>query len=221
MNRGVLYIVWGNKAEQALNRSIASVKRHHPELSIHVHRLDQGSLKSKVVMGSLSPFDTTLYLDADTVVLGDLNAGFKKAEWFGLACCICEAPWMRRYGHEHGDMIEYNTGVIFWHKEKAKPVMDLWPTEAEGPSKSSWTTFDNVVRGLAFDDQAGFARAVDKSGINPFVLPVNYNYRGDYFQRWAFSPIKVWHGYSEPPPHAQMISESTERGERLVTYITT
>lgn len=220
MKRGVLYIVWGSGADKALERSIASVKRHHPELPIHTHRLSHGGLKSKVIMGNLSPFETTLYLDADTVVMGNLDAGFEKAEQFGLACCICEAPWMRRYGSAHDDMVEYNTGVLFFGK-KAKPIFDLWPAESEGPSKSSWTTLDNVPRGLDFDDQAGFSRAVAKSGINPFVLPVNYNYRGDFFHKWAFTPIKVFHGYTEPPPHSVMMSESTEKGDRPTTFITT
>ncbi|MEJ0070814.1 MAG: hypothetical protein WDO24_21130 [Pseudomonadota bacterium] len=36
-----------------------------------------------------SPFETTVYLDADTVVLGRLDYGFEMAERFGLACCHC------------------------------------------------------------------------------------------------------------------------------------
>src|SRR4051812_2760577 len=98
ITRGVVYVVWGSRIDPVLDRSIKSVQRIHPELPIHVHRLESGSLRSKTCMGQISPFASTLYLDADTVVLDRLDFGFQKAEVFGLACAICEAPWMRRYG---------------------------------------------------------------------------------------------------------------------------
>src|SRR5262245_18278213 len=98
-DRGVLYIVWGDQIEPMLNRSIASVHAHHPGMPIHVARAEPQSagLQAKAKMGTASPFKTTLYLDADTVVLGNLDYGFERAEKFGLACCINECPWLRRY----------------------------------------------------------------------------------------------------------------------------
>src|SRR5260221_6453107 len=100
--RGVLYMVWGAKAGSVLGRSIESVRRHLPDLPIHVLELPadtdpvQGLLQ-KARMAELTPFETTLFLDADTVVLGDLGYGFTQAERYGLACTICECPWARRY----------------------------------------------------------------------------------------------------------------------------
>src|SRR5262249_10934835 len=62
-----------------------------------------------------SPFDETLFLDADTVVLDRLDFGFDQAQRFGLACSICECPWSRRYrGLPKDDGVEYNTGVLFF-----------------------------------------------------------------------------------------------------------
>ena len=78
--RGVLYIVWGSAAEGPLERSLDSLKSHHPELPVHVARLGDGAcLLDKARMGDLSPYKETLYLDADTVVLGNLDFGFAKA----------------------------------------------------------------------------------------------------------------------------------------------
>jgi hypothetical protein len=65
-------------------------------------------------MMELSPFEETLYLDADTVVLDRLDFGFEQAARFGVACCICECPWARRYrGLPNDDGVEYSTGVLF------------------------------------------------------------------------------------------------------------
>ena len=221
--RGILYVVWGSAADAALNRSIASVKRHHPELPIHVERLTpedpSRALLQKSKMGGLTPFETTLYLDADTVVMGKLDFAFEQAERFGMTVSICECPWTRRYGADCGDRIEYNTGVICF-TPRAKAVLDKWRELAPIiPSVSRWTTLDNVLRGMKYDDQASFSQAVWECGFNPFVLPINYNLRPEYHQ-CAFLPVKVWHDYRDPPDGLEAASLACEQGQRLVTWIT-
>src|SRR5262249_13778122 len=125
--RGALYIVWGtsDKVERALERSRQSLRAFHPELPVEIIRLDvQDPIKGlleKARMFEKTPFRETLFLDADTVVLGHLDFGFRKAQDFGLACCICECPWARRYTGLEGESVEYNTGVLFFN-ERAKPV---------------------------------------------------------------------------------------------------
>ena len=92
---------------------------------------DPASLNKKVAMLDLSPFDETLFLDIDTVVMGDLNFGFEKAKKFGMAIAICEAPWGKRYQKIFsGDEIEYNTGVIFFTKESSQ-FLFIFPTILE------------------------------------------------------------------------------------------
>jgi hypothetical protein len=216
--RGVVYIVWGSAIEPVLARSIKSVKRVHPELPIHVHRLESGSLRSKTCMGKITPFESTLYLDADTVVLDRLDFGFQKAEDFGLACSICEAPWMRRYGKENVDGVEYNTGVLFF-AEKARVIFYRWDKLCDLPSKSSWQfAGDQGLRGLKFDDQAGFSRSVSESGINPFILPINFNVRPT-FHKMCFLPIKVWHDYSEVPRFVVAENAKCSSGEKPIICV--
>src|SRR5262249_20354308 len=125
--RGALYIVWGEKADGALARSIASLKRVHPEMTVHVARMDHSNagLLCKCAMFDLSPFAETVFLDADTVVLGDLGSAFEKAARFGLACCISPSVWARQHFGIEGDTILYNTGVLFF-TEAAKPVFDMY-----------------------------------------------------------------------------------------------
>ena len=113
--RRVLYIVWGKFNEALLKRSQESVETHHPSLPIEVIRLpENASLLDKANMLDLTPFEETLFLDADTVVMDNLDFGFEKAALTGLACSICECPLSRRYNGIRGDVVEYNTGVIFF-----------------------------------------------------------------------------------------------------------
>lgn len=125
-----------------LSRSIASLKRTHPNLPFEVVRIPAPAdpimgLLEKARMAELSPFDETLFLDADTVVLDDLDFGFRHAQKTGVACCICEAPWARRYtGLPNDDAIEYNTGLLFFTKAAA-PVFSHWQSLA--------TTIDSSI----------------------------------------------------------------------------
>lgn len=197
-DRGVVYMVWGDKVWPSLDRSRQSLQAVHPELPVHVEILPPDStLLDKSRMHRLTPFDETLFLDSDTVVLDRLDFGFEMAERHGLALSICECPWARRYGGIDGDVVEYNTGVIFFN-EKSRAVFDAW--EACGREIDSSILFyqgSHVVR-MPFNDQAGFAKAVKDTGFNPYVLPYNWNFR-PLWHRTFWGPIKVWHDYSDPP----------------------
>ena len=117
VKRGVLYVVWGEYDGGALERSRQSLARVHPDMPVEVIELPAGStLLDKARMMELSPFEETLFLDADTVVLDDLSYGFEQVRRFGLACSICECPWARRYTGLSGDMVEYNTGVLLFYR---------------------------------------------------------------------------------------------------------
>jgi hypothetical protein len=222
MNRGVLYIVWGTEIEAQLNRSIQSVKKYYPNLSIHVERvqnLAERALLQKARMGSITPFESTLYLDADTVVLGNLDHAFSRSEQFGLGCSICECPWARRYGAEEGDNIEYNTGVLFFTRQ-ARSVFDSWESLAPiVPALSRWTAgSDGKIFGSNCDDQASFSRAVQSSGLNPFILPFNYNFRPTQ-QRSFFTPLKIWHSTADVPDTVAEMSAAAESGKSLTSYV--
>jgi hypothetical protein len=183
---GVLYMVWGDESP---DDSIASLKRWHPELPVHVERLGEGStLLDKAKMRDMTPFDVTLYLDADTLVLGRLDYGFAKAERHGLACCICENPWLARYsGFSGDDRIEYNTGVLFFERDCV--VMRDWPVRARVPENAGRIEWGGNV--MEMNDQLSFSLAVNGRAL-PFILPCNWNFRVQ-FHRACFGPIKVWH----------------------------
>jgi hypothetical protein len=196
--QGAVYVVWGNVDEAVLARSIASVKIHHPELAVQVERLADGStLLDKARLLDLTPFDETLFLDMDTVVLGNLDFGFRKGREVGLVLCICECPWARRYAGLAGDLVEYNTGVMFF-TNKARPVFDAWRrVAAEVDSSIVFQAGGEYVK-MPLNDQAGFAKAVDETGFVPYVLPLNWNFRPRWHKSW-FGPLKIWHDYAPVP----------------------
>lgn len=206
--RGVLYMVWGTSHDQLLERSIASLRTYHPQLPVHIHRLPSDAedvtsalmLRHKTRMAEITPFENTLFLDADTVVLAPLDYGFEQAQQHGLACCICECPWARRYRglKNRGDIIEYNTGVLFF-TEKAQPLMYLWAQLSRTVDSSvSFMRRDGRIDTMQHNDQAAFASAVEMISFNPFVLPMNWNFRPKW-HRSFFGPLKVWHDLSDPP----------------------
>jgi hypothetical protein len=222
MTRGVLYIVWGDKVEAQLERSMQSVKKYYPDMAIHVERVEnlaERSLLQKAKMAALTRFESTVYLDSDTVVLGNLDFAFERAEEFGLACSICECPWTRRYDAGEGDNIEYSTGVIFF-SAKSRRVFELWEKLAPSAPATSrwWAAREGRLFSNAGDDQASFARAIRSANFNPFVLPVNYNFRPNFFQS-VFCPIKIWHASVPVPGGLEEMSGDVESGKNPVTYV--
>ena len=220
---GALYMVWGDSHDPLLSRSTDSLKRHHPDLPIHVHRVPEKEGKSgsaemfltKASMAVISPFQKTIYLDADTIVMGPLDYAFEKAVQFGLACCICECPWAQRYNglRQMEGLVEYNTGVLFFTQE-ATPVMYMWERLARVVDSSARYIDNGVEKTMEHNDQAAFARAVEITRFNPYVLPLNWNFRPKW-HRSFFGPIRIWHDVAVPPAEISDLNTYYEKPEAI------
>jgi hypothetical protein len=218
--RGILYIVWGDKAKAQLDRSLASVRAVHPDLPVHVETLAEGSTwLEKARMYDLSPFETTLFLDADTTVLGNLDFGFAKAERHDVACCISECPWGRRNTGlaAQGDIIEYNSGVIFFTRN-TKPLFDAWKERTRTLDSSVRHMHNGEMKVMKSSDQASFSQALDDLGISPFVLPLNWNFR-PIWHRSFFGPIKIWHDRRDAPADLQKLARYYEQPDSIIQYL--
>jgi len=220
MSRGVLYIVWEGsepRTESALERSIHSLRQWHLELPYHVHRLREDStLLDKAAMCDLTPFDETLFLDADTVVMDRLDYGFEKAAKHGMALCICECPWARRYPSCTGDQTEYNAGII-WFAKQAKPVFDRWQQLNRVIDSSIIFQNGKGLSRMDLNDQAGLTLAIESLDFNPWVLPMNWNFR-PIWQKSFFGPIKIYHDYSNVPDELIEWNESQNSPGAIVGY---
>ncbi len=204
MSKGCIWMVWGDneKVEKALPRSVDSLRKYHPDLQIQLIKMPEDSdLRCKSRMFELSPFDETLYLDADTVVLGKLDFGFEKAKKFGIAITINISPWANRYAGlaDRGDLREFDTGVIFFSKQhkEAERVFQTWQASGDINSECLFLSADGPAKMLV-NDQCGFAHAVDVCEFNPFCLPVNWNLHPRW-QKTLFGKLLVWHDYNDPP----------------------
>lgn len=204
MSRGVLYLIWGDSQEQVLKRSIASLQHFHPE-SPHrvVYMTDGSNLLAKSRMFELSPFDETLFLDADTVVLGNLEYGFIKAQEHGMALTHSACPWNRRYPKidQHPDEVEYSSGVVFF--DKSRPWVDdifkAWnKNNSKYDSSTQYQTDSGEIKTQEFNDQALLSLAIQQIGYSPFVLSQNWNLVPRW-QKTFWGEIKIWHSYSNIP----------------------
>jgi hypothetical protein len=218
--RGVLYIYWGgSKQERFLDRSVQSLFGHHPELPVQIEKLADGAtLLDKSRMFELSRFEETLFLDIDTVVLGDLTFAFEKSARHGVACAINECPWARRCTglHADGDIIEYNTGVLFFTRA-AETLFAEWRRYAPLVDSSIRHIQQGRVGVDPVGDQASFAKAVDETGFPLFVLPLNWNFRPRWHESY-FGPIRIWHDYTEVPPEILSSNASYEDENTLIQY---
>lgn len=222
MTRGILSIYWGDESSLPIQRLKSSIKRFHPELPHEIIKVDAPtgdprSLNKKSAMFDLSPFDETVFLDLDTVVMGRLDYAFAKAGIFGMSVAICESPWGRRYPKIFtGDEIEYNTGVIFF-TAKAKKVFERWQELAKTVDSAIFAVDGEGAYTMPANDQGSFALAIEETGFNPFVLPLNWNFRPQFYKSF-FGPLKIWHDYSDPPISLLELNEYYLKQDSIIQY---
>lgn len=236
--RGILYLIWKgpNDPTEVLKRSIASVKHWHPELPYKVVELPADStLLCKSQMYDLSPFDETLFLDADTTVMGKLDYGFIQAEKHGIACCISANPWNRRYYalDQQQDAVEYSSGVVFFDKGYDGGHEDLWGTWHSHSTRdvfSKWLSLDGTDTTCSYfeaagkqifkqpvNDQALFSLAMAQLNFNPFVLPMNWNIYPRW-QKYFCGELKIWHGYDDIPPTLLEWNADQSRTDAVIKF---
>lgn len=147
MQQGVLYIVNNNSVilEECLH-SLASLRKHSPgvqaclitntELPYSVKKLfdhfilkneEIHPLKAKVKWMMDSPFDTTLFLDADTEIRKDIRELFSTKETFAFAfdnLCDWNSQPPVFIAQESTDI---NTGLVLYKKnEESNSILQAW-----------------------------------------------------------------------------------------------
>jgi hypothetical protein len=180
----------------------AALARDHAEFTsivpiepVHGNNLEKSRLIDLLPAG----YETLLYLDTDTRIVGDVDLGFAKAERHGIAMAPAPnynlpeffnfASIMRPVGVEPADQIMYNSGVIFFRLTPIiRQVLERWRdlcTESGGPNDFS-------------RDQPFLTLALEQLGVTPYVLSPLYNYRG--LGEYAVGNIRIWHSHFAPPP---------------------
>ncbi len=180
LDRGIIYIAYGAKSEQVMSYSISSLKDIHsyPVKVIngeHEQASDrQASRWAKVNLFHLSPFQDTLYLDADTRVQGDLSTGFDILDdGFDMAIvpsgnqdgdCLWHVGEDEREAtfHEIGFVpIQLQAGVFYFRKSPAMlTLFAAWRKE--------WRRFND-------QDQGALLRALYRHPVKVWLLGRPYN----------------------------------------------
>lgn len=185
MSRGILYTIWGKHDRKLLRKSIRSAKQFGYQFMVRDVSNEQGEGFQKRHTWTDLPFDTTLLLDMDTQIKGNIDYGFEMAERFGVACCM--APAAQAYHMDgnaikrlhHRDMPQYNCGVIFIHNRMQPYLKELADLLLTYPQSGH-------------NDQPYFSYIF--SQIPPFILPKNYNYRAkSSYEGTLFGDLKIRH----------------------------
>ena len=70
---------------------------------------------------------------------------------------------------------------------------------------------------MPYNDQASFAVAVERLQFNPFVLPLNWNFR-PIWQRSFFGPLKIWHDYNDAPQFFDGIKKAYADPDTIIQF---
>ena len=148
--------------------------------------------KSRLIDLLPDGYDTFLFLDTDTKIVGDVSLGFEKAEQHGIAMAPAPnynlpeffdfARIMRELGVEPAGQMMYNSGVVFFRL-----------TAAVRQALERWRDLCATV-GAKHDfprDQPFLTLALEQCGVTPYVLSPLYNYRG--LGEYAVGNIRIRH----------------------------
>jgi len=194
VSRGVVYFVVGWHYLELAKESLESLRRFHPNMHATLFcndDIDPGPfndvvryestidqypnneyLLDRVRSLALSPYDHSLYLDADTHVDGSLDGLFQLLERFDVATCqdlvICSVP----LAGIPSSFPEYNAGVVLWRwSPVTRKLFADWATELvrwihERPDKR--------IGHDAHSDQVPLRRVLYNSDVRLATLTGNY-----------------------------------------------
>lgn len=200
VQRGVIYMAWGQNAIEQANVSIESLREVEPSMPVMVvgdllselHYKDRADVqfrrididpffgpqfmagRIKPLLYALSPWEQTLYVDADTEFLVAPTVGFELLEKWDFVVAETEtrslldsisgpietrwtADWL---GTPH--LLFHNSGMLFWRKSEAVArLFELWGEE--------WLRFQG------WDEQVALLRALLRSDVLYLTVPFTWN----------------------------------------------
>lgn len=192
--RGALYVAYGDKARAACLRSVETLREYLPDMAAavvsdtplagdvqHIYHpeADPGARTQKTQMYALSPFEQTLFLDADTEVVSSPEAGFKLLQYVDVVLAqdenhrLADCHWrghdvtersltMAQVGSD-GDLLYYNTGVVFFRRNERTAAL--------------FTAWHNEWQRWKLHDQLAFARALYTHPVRIATVRESWNTR--------------------------------------------
>lgn len=179
-------------------------------------------VRDKIFHLNKTPFERTLYLDHDTLVLGDINPIFDLLERVDIAAAIAPMDPVVTIDGVPDCFPELNTGVLAYKwSDNIDEFFDGWSNhliaqiEKGRPSEDlPGKDIDNMesLRFGKLHGQPPFREALYKSDLTFSVLPREYNFRG--FGASAYTEVKILHD-----PNRKELSEiiNDALGKRIYT----
>lgn len=186
-DRGVLYIAFGENFIKEALISAESVKIHNPDLSITIFSdkkissefinnsivIEPKHIRAKVDFIDQTPYEKTLFLDSDTVIVSSIIEEFSLLDKFDLAIChdlARKRDYISSVISEYQDIpysfSEVNPGVIFFKKnENTLDFFNRWK-KLFYQHHEKWPF-----------EQPTFRIALWQTNLKLYILPSEFNLR--------------------------------------------
>lgn len=204
LNKGVLYIAFGDIYQHETRRSMESLRKMSPQLKIavvtdqvweedpkpdtFVLREQVDGWRCKPLYMQETPFDETLFLDTDTLVCRDITGVFDLLQYYDIGVHFSGSPLNLPDLSLH---TQCNSGVILWKSNEAvKEVFEQWNREYD---EAKTLTASRALDARGVNDQRYLAIAIARSRARPVQLPSCLNcFIHDYAVLYA--PPVILHG---------------------------
>lgn len=236
--RGVIYLCWGEPATKEAEASMRSLWKKEPEMPVLVvgdgqaithfagrervltHKCDVDPFTSQTAFGfkagrikpllaGISPFERSLYVDAETEFKISPAIGFELLEQWDFVVAEAEirslavgfpdnhteadrtAAWLRT-----PYILYHNSGMLFWRKNDVTAhLFELWASE--------WLKFKG------WDEQVALLRALLQSEVLFLNVPFTWNCRGPkgaylLYHRFASKAARKFQGGRYAPPRHEV-----------------
>ena len=207
---GIIYFVFGcvEKYWNLVHRSLLSVRQHLPGVPATLFTDQPGLAKGfdsvltipfkpedarlgKIESMLQSPYQRTLFLDADTIVVGDISELFVLLEHFDLGAVHSGArDGAGVMSNVPSTFPEYNSGVIVFRRCRAvEDMLNAWKL-LYLQCRVSYPKWANRKTGL-HPDQPAFRAALYASRVRVATVPPEFNCRGHV--GYLDGPIRLIH----------------------------
>lgn len=225
---GVFYVATGEKHRVMTCRAIESLKKTNPAIAvsvftdkpedfasvrnsldaIHLFTEPAHNYRDKLWGFVRAPYERCVFLDSDTVVVGDISELFELLERFDFAAAHAPGRSGARI-HDYEDksipssFVQFNTGVVCFRRTPAVlAAFEEWRRiYGENPRHRH--------------DQPSLRAALYESQLSLYVLPPEYNFLEGcaYFS----GPVKIVHS-AESPEHLRVLEQAinANTGSRVI-----
>lgn len=229
---GILYAATGESHLGEAAHSAHSVRQFHPELptvlftsaqddtkhgpwlretftEVKLHPDPEFSYRDKIHPLCLSPFEKTVFLDADTELIGRIDDVFDLLDSYPLACCRDTTRYNLPARDVPAAFSEPNTGVIAFAKSEAtERLFRLWLQKYdEGLARHR----AEVGSAKGYHDQSSFRESLFETKFPLYVLAEEYNLRA-YALWYAGAKVRILHARE---PYLSRVRHTINRSEDM------